>query len=94
MLATGTESDEESEEVFNSESSSGSGRSCSDRIINNSNTSSGPHIKSAEDLKSEGNDLFGEGNYLDAIKKYEEAILKRISREDKAKCYRYDHISI
>ena len=31
---------------------------------------------------------------MDAIKKYEEAILKRISREDKAKCYRYEHISI
>jgi len=47
-----------------------------------------PPSKNSEDLRTEGNELFREGKYADAIHKYEEAI--RVGKgnvENKAKCY-------
>ena len=44
---------------------------------------------SADDLRKEGNKVFGDGNYTLAIQKYQEAInTGKCSLEDKVKCYR------
>ena len=49
--------------------------------------------KNADDLRNAGNGLFKEGNYLDAIKKYEEAIRAgKGDQDNKAKCYRLNVI--
>jgi len=47
-----------------------------------------PPSKDSEELRSEGNELFREGRYADAIHKYEEAIKAgKGNVENKAKCY-------
>ena len=48
-----------------------------------------PPAQSERDLRTEGNELFKEGNYQQAIQKYEEAVRSgRCSVDDKVKCWR------
>ena len=48
-----------------------------------------PPAQSERDLREEGNNLFKQGNYQQAIQKYEEAVRSgRCGLEDKVKCWR------
>ena len=46
-------------------------------------------VKTSEELRTEGNNLFSKGDHKLAIEKYEDAIKTgKISPDDKVKCYR------
>ena len=46
-------------------------------------------VKTSEELRTEGNNLFSKGDHTLAIEKYEDAIKTgKISPDDKVKCYR------